>query len=196
NTERQSHRRYSDYRAEQRTERLRSQTTYSHSLARTRVRRRLQLIGDSRAYWIQVDVGHGCEQRALVAEKLTPIAPFPEPPFAAVFAIGTAGDRLGQATHEPRKVAEARANHANARRVCKKLLTPHHHSILIIVRDRKHSQPARRHFFVAPRLHGAGNHLNDNVKVIAHDCIGVDSDSKALSEQTQPIFDPVLSMLE
>lgn len=50
---------------------------------------------------IQVDVGHGGEDRAVVAEGLAFVAAFPESSLAAVFAIRPSCDRFDQTAHQP-----------------------------------------------------------------------------------------------
>ncbi len=68
--------------------------------------RGIQSFAEAGADGVEVNVGHGCDQRPFVAEQLAFVAAFPEPPLAAVFAIGAACDRLSEAAHEPGQVAE------------------------------------------------------------------------------------------
>lgn len=58
---------------------------------------------------IQVDVGHGGEDRAVVAQRLALVTSFPESSLAAVFAIRPSCDRFGEAAHEPAKAAQTLA---------------------------------------------------------------------------------------
>lgn len=65
------------------------------------VRRGVEPICHPRTDRVQIDIGHGGENRAVVAECLALVAPLPESPFAAVLAIRPSCDRFDQAAHEP-----------------------------------------------------------------------------------------------
>ena len=69
----------------------------------------LRGVGDAGADRIQVDIGHGGEYGALVAQRLALVASLPESSLAAVFAIGATGDGLDEAAHQPGEIAEALA---------------------------------------------------------------------------------------
>ena len=70
-------------------------------------RRVFETIRHSSANRIQIDIRHRREHGPIVTERLTLVAPFPEAPFAAVFAIRTASDRLDEAAHQPRKASQS-----------------------------------------------------------------------------------------
>lgn len=55
---------------------------------------------------VEVDIGHGRQYRALVAQCLAFVAAFPEATLAVVLAIRAAGDGLDQTAHQPGRTAQ------------------------------------------------------------------------------------------
>jgi hypothetical protein len=56
--------------------------------------------------------------------------------------------------------------------------------------------PASGYFFVGPRLHGTWQHCDNDMQVIAHDGVAINSAGENFAEVFEPCFDPVLSMCE
>lgn len=148
------------------------------------------------ADWIQVDIGHRRQQCALVAQALGLEAALPKTALAGVFPVGTAGDGLGQATHQPRQVGQTASDQLQALGVGQQASTLHIDRLVDIVPGTKQAHPTGGDILVAPAGRGPGRKLHDQMQMIAHDRVGVDGDGEALRQETQPLFDPVLAVLE
>lgn len=99
---------------------------------------------------VQVDVGHGGEDRAVVAQGLALVASFPESSLAAVFAIGPARDRFDEAAHEPGKAAQALAQGANSVRVGEQALAFAFDRVVAMLARWKQPDPTRCNVVVVP----------------------------------------------
>ena len=76
-------------------------TPMINPLAGTGMHGGIQRIHDTGTDRVQINIGHGGENRPLVTEELASETAFPEASRTVVFTIGTSRNRLGQATHEP-----------------------------------------------------------------------------------------------
>lgn len=128
---------------------------------------------------IQVDVGHGGEDRTVVAQGLAFVAAFPESSLAPVFAIRPSRDRFDEATHEPGKAAKTLAQDADSVRVGKQALAFAFDGVVAILARWKQAHPARCDFVVMPCCRFVWVDAQNQVQMIAHDCVGVDGDSEA-----------------
>lgn len=145
---------------------------------------------------IQVDVGHGGEDRAVVAQGLAFVAAFPESSLAAVFAIRPSRDRFDQTAHEPGNAAQTLAQDADSVRVSEQALAFAFDRVVVILARWEQSNPARCDFLIVPCCRFVWVDAQYQMQMIAHDRVGVDGDSEAFGHEMDTGFDPRLSVFE
>lgn len=134
---------------------------------------------------IQVDVGHGGEDRTVVAQSLAFVAAFPESSLATVFAIRSSRDRFDQTAHEPGKAAQTLAQDADSVRVCEQALALAFDRVVDILARWEQSDPARCDFVIVPCCRFVWGDAQYQMQMIAHDRVGVDGDSEAFGHELE-----------
>src|ERR1700761_2130651 len=71
------------------------------------VLRRGQVSGYACTNRVQINVNHARQYRLFIQQRLAFEASFPESSRAAIFSVCLTGNRLAQATHEPRYATQA-----------------------------------------------------------------------------------------
>jgi hypothetical protein len=108
------------------------------------------------------------------------------------FAIGPPGDRLGQATHEPRQITEARPQNFNSLKIASQHLGPR---LGVLILAGVQAAPARRDFVGRPTGGNLWHHLDHDMEMIAHDRISPHGDSEDPGEFAYPVLDPLPPVL-
>jgi hypothetical protein len=147
-------------------------------------------------YRIQIDIGHGSENGALVAQRLAFEAAFPESSLAAVFAVGTAGDGLDEAAHQPGEVAEALAQRLDPDGVGQQSQAFGFDGVVAVLAGREQADPALGNLVIGPAQRLARIDVQHQMQVVAHDGVGVDRDGEALGDEADALLDPAPAMFE
>ena len=148
---------------------------------------------------VQVDV-HGAGQQArFVGDSLGFEAAFPEAAGAVVLLVGHAGDRLAGTSHEPRDVAESRADQFQAVFVTLERLDVVFGGLAKVFFEAaagEKLEPALGDLPVGPRGDDVGAVAEDQVHVVGEDGIGQDVDAEYGCENLEPASYPFASRLE
>lgn len=153
----------------------------------------LRRLGHARTDRVEIDIGERTCQRLLIEQRLALEPPLPEPPRAAVLAVGLAGDGLVEAAHVPADVHQScpplgdrRLQHLlllGVQRIARQKPTG-------VERAGKEPVPAFDHLAPAPGCSLRTVDVQHHMVVVVHHRVGTDVDGEDLGQRQEPCFDP------